>query len=149
VILVANYAAVLAVPGFAIHRAATVIDPSLAGAWRGILMHKNFTGLVCAYTVIFFALDAERVGRTLRVVVVLAGALFLYQTHSKTSLGFAITGIVAGATFTRYNPHHRSAAAVFVCLGAALAALAAYLNWSALSALFDDGTFLTGRATTP
>lgn len=146
-ILVANYAAVALVPGFAIHHASTVIDPGLAGAWRGILMQKNFTGLVCAYTVIFFALDAGRLRWPLRLAVVLGGAFFLYQTHSKTSLGFTVASILVALTFTRYNAYYRAVAVTFACLGVALLALAAYLGWGALSALFDDGTFLTGRAT--
>jgi O-antigen ligase len=145
VILVANYVAVLALPGFAIHRAASTIDPGLVGAWRGILMHKNLAGLVCAYTIIFFALDAASIRRAFRVAIVLAAAFFLYQSHSKTSMGFTAVSILVAALFTRYNPYYRVVAVVLGLLSVAMAALAAYLNWGVLSAPFQDETFLTGR----
>jgi O-antigen ligase len=145
VILLANYAAVLALPGFAIHHATTAIDPSIVGAWRGILMQKNFAGLVCAYTIIFFALDGGRIRWAVRGAVVVAAGFFLYQTQSKTSMGFTVASIGVAAVFTRYNPYYRVVALVFALLGVAFVGLAAYLNWEALSAPFHDEMFLTGR----
>ena len=42
-VLFANYAAVLALPEWGIHQIAESTDPSITGAWRGIMMQKNFT----------------------------------------------------------------------------------------------------------
>jgi O-antigen ligase len=144
-ILVANYVAVLGWPGFAIHHAASTIDPSIVGAWRGLLMQKNLAGLVCAYTVILFALDGAGMSRALRAAIVAAAGFFLYQSHSKSSMGFTVVSIIAAAAFTRYNPYYRIVALVLGLLGVALLSLAAYLNWGVLSAPFHDETFLTGR----
>lgn len=145
VVLLANYAAILASPGWAIHQAATTEDPSIVGAWRGIMMQKNFAGAACAYCIIFFLLDTNRLRRTIRYLIVAAAAFFLYKTQSKTSAGFSFMSVAIGFAFSAYNPRYRVVAIVFLLLGIVLAGILAAVNWDVLSAPFHKQDFLTGR----
>jgi len=145
ILLLANFIAVLGWPGWAIHQAASTEDPGIVGAWRGILMQKNAAGAFCAYTVIFFALDANNVRRFFRFGIILASTFFLYQTHSKTSMGFLFTSLLLGAAFAKYDARLRIVAILFVLIGASIVGVLAYINWDFLVGPFQNDDFLTGR----
>jgi O-antigen ligase len=144
-ILVVNYAAVIAVPGWAIHQTTFEDDPSIIGAWRGILMNKNLAGPVCAYTIIFFMLDARSIKRVIRFAVVVVAALFLYHTQSKSSFGCLAASVGLGVLFTKYDPYYRAIVVTSLIMGACLAGYWVFLNWDFLTAPFYHEDFLTGR----
>lgn len=144
-VLLANYLAVLLAPGWAIHQAGPAEDPSIVGAWRGVLMQKNFAGAASALAVIFFVFDASKIRWPVRLLVVTAAAVFLYQTNSRTSLAIAASAGVAVGLYRLYNPYYRWVAVIYLVLGAVLAAVLANAYWSLLTAPFSSQDALTGR----
>lgn len=144
-VLAANWAAVLALPSWAIHHASTEIDPSIVGTWRGILMHKNFAGVACALTIIFFTFDARNVKWPLRLLVIAVATGFLYQTSSKTSLALVASSFVMVAMYRLYKPYYRWAACIFLILIALLAAVLAHEYWDRLTEPFSGKDNFTGR----
>jgi len=144
-VLVANYCAVIAWPGFGIHQAAQIGDPELVGNWRGILMQKNFAGAICAFTLIVYAFDARGIRPILRWAVIAATAYFLYMTSSKTSIRLTVLVLGVGYLYSLYNPRYLLQ---LICgatmLGVVLIALG--LNyWDALLAPLERQDALTGR----
>ena len=106
-ILVGNLLAVALLPGIAIHQAATVADPGLIGAWRGLLAQKNFAGAVAAVTILIFFFDANHMPRYMRWGTITLSILFLLGTQSKTSMGICLGALAIGWLFGRYNPGYR------------------------------------------
>lgn len=147
--LAASYAAVLLAPSIGIHRAADVagigIDPDLIGCWKGVLAHKNYAGVACAFTVILFTFDARGMRLLPRAAVILGALLFLYKTRSKTSAGILVAAIVCGWLFTMYNPRRRVAVVSIIVVVAAAIAIFVYYDWDALSAPFNRPDAFTGR----
>ena len=143
--LAANYIAVLAVPSWAIHQAASEADPSIVGAWRGILMQKNFAGVACVLAMLFFVFDAQRIGRLLRLSVVVAAAVFLYHTNSRTSMILAASSVFVVGLYRLYAPYYRWAACLFLGFAALLAGLLAHAYWDVLGAALSRPDALTGR----
>ena len=84
-ILVLSYLSLLFAPNYAMHTTLDLREPDLAGDWRGPFNHKNEAGGVMAMF-IFVGLLAYGTGtRLLGAVVVVASAVFLFFTHSKTA----------------------------------------------------------------
>lgn len=103
--LLINYVAVLASPA-AIHPP-NEPDPALAGAWRGAMLHKNFTGAACAATILFYAFAKPPMVWWWRLGVILAAAVFLVFTKSKTSLVLTIAALTAGYLYCYVGPRMR------------------------------------------
>lgn len=85
--LTMSYLGALFIPHRAIHQVTELIEPQLAGDWRGAFAHKNVAGAACAMAIIIAlfvrrALD-PRVGWTLLV----AAGVFLALSGSKTPMG--------------------------------------------------------------
>ena len=101
-----------------------LLDPGIVGSWRGVQKHKNFAGAVCAFTILLFVFDARQINRTVRYVVILATALFLYKTNSKTSallLGIAIAiGFAYMQTQSRYGRVLRALALPLLAIAATI-----------------------------
>jgi O-antigen ligase len=144
-VLIANFAAVLVAPDWAIHQAATEEDPSIVGAWRGILLQKNFAGAACALTILFFFFDSEAVRLSVKLPVMALAAFFLYQSESKTSAALLVFCIVVATLLLRYSAYYRVWLAGALIAAAACAALLAVHYWAALAAPFASGDALTGR----
>lgn len=143
-ILLVNYVAVAGWPQWNIHQASEG-DPSIVGAWHGVLMQKNFAGAHCAFTILFLLLDGRRVRPALRLVLVALAAYFLYRTESKTSMGLLGFALVAGVGFRSYNPYYR--VLFLIAVGVVLALLLAigFQYSEALMAPFESEDALTGR----
>jgi O-antigen ligase len=142
--LLANYVSTFGWPTWAIHQA-TEDDPSIVGAWHGILVQKNFAGSVCALTIVFFALDASRIQFLLRSAVIAMATYFLYRTESKTSEALLVFSLFVGALSKKYSPRYRSLLCLSIALLIAAATLVAYQKWDVVSAPFDSEDALTGR----
>ena len=144
-VLLANFCAVLLVPGWAIHQAAIDGDPSIVGAWRGVLMQKNFAGVACALTIIFFAFDAGKIRRSYRWTVIGMAALFLVQTNSRTSMFLLMFSILIGFSYRFYRPYYRWMWCVLLGLSVPLIAFLVVDNQALLAAPFANPDAFTGR----
>lgn len=148
VTLVANYLAVMAWPTVGIHQVPDALDfdPDLVGNWRGVLMQKNFTGAVCALTLIAFVFDAGRIRPWLRAAVLGLTLVFLVETHSKTSMGLLVVALGSGVLYRAYAPRLRGLVLPFLILALALVGAAVVLDWDALMEPLRDPRAFTGRA---
>lgn len=146
VILVGNYAAVLLFPEFGIHLTNIIGDKDLAGSWRGIMSHKNFAGQVSALLIPLLIFDGSRRLLWLRIAGVVAAAVFLYFSHSKTSLGLIGVAVLCGYAFHRLDPRRR---AYILPLAMVLFAIMALLNdiyRNPILSLLRDPEAVTGRS---
>ncbi len=143
--LFGNYAVVFVDPSLGIHQASEFFDIDLIGNWRGFMMQKNFTGAVCALTLIAFLFDARRVPALLRLMVLVATGFFLYKTSSKTSMGLLVLALALGQLYSWYNPRHRIVALLATGLAMLLAAAAIAAYWTEITARLADPTAFTGR----
>lgn len=89
-VLVVCYFGVVAIPHLAIHQTSDVIEPHLAGLWRGVFSHKNTatpTMVVFAFIGLFVARTTSRaMGWT---IIALSGG-FLLGAGGKTAIALAI-----------------------------------------------------------
>jgi O-antigen ligase len=143
--LVANYLAVFGLPEFGVHQVGEPDDKTLIGNWRGIMMHKNVAGAVCAVTVLAFVNDAQRIATWLRVGVIALATIFLVFTQSKTSLGLLGFGVAAGLLFSRYQSRYRPAVIIALCFAAVFAAVLGSIFRNVLALKFTDRDAFTGR----
>lgn len=143
--LAVNFAAVALLPHFAIHQAAEFDDPLLVGDWKGILMHKNFAGPACAYTVLCFGLGNPRMKLLLKLAVMLAAGVFLYKTGSKTSIAFTGAALAVGWLFERYDPRFRALIPPVVVAALAIALYAGSQIWPQVNDTLLRPEALSGR----
>jgi O-antigen ligase len=89
-VLVLCYLGVLVVPHLTIHQLTDVVDPEVAGDWRGIYGHKNIAAPMMV-VFIFFGWFAARVGKPHAGIAVALGAfVFLILTGGKSALGMLL-----------------------------------------------------------
>ena len=143
-LLVANYVALLW-PQFAIHQFAEAIDPSLAGDWRGVMVHKNYAGMVCALTLILFLFDAARIPLILRLGVLAPAALYLADTASRTSIMALGVALIFGAIYLFYNARYRAAMLAFTLVAAIVSGIVAQILADPLTSHLTDNATLSGR----
>lgn len=145
VTLIANYIAVFAFPDFGIHQFAEPGDKRLVGDWRGVLMHKNFAGAVSAVTILAFVFDARAIPRALRFPIILAAAIFLYFTASKTSYGLVLAALLCGVLFQYYDSRFRVPVIISLIVAGLVTAIAFALLRNPLNAQLEDANAFTGR----
>ena len=147
-LMAASYVGVALLPSLSIHQASDIIEPELAGAWRGIFGHKN--GASAAMVVfVFSGLMLRSLGRRAVGLLIIALALpFLWFTHSRTALAelplVVVISIFAKAT---RNPVIGVALTLATILGLNLVAIGSIYSptlHSLLQDLYIDPTF-TGR----
>ncbi len=143
--LVLNYLVVALLPSVGIHSVGEMLDPGLIGNWRGFLQQKNFTGAVCAFTILLFLFAARHVHPFMRAGVIVAAAFFLYKTSSKTSMALLVGALAVGALYVLYDRRYKLVVlpTVMVCLLPAVMALQIY--WNDLMEPFQREDALTGR----
>lgn len=144
-VLLMNFCAVLVMPEWAIHQSVANGDPSIVGAWRGVLMQKNFAGVACALTIIFFAFDADELKPACRWTVIACAAVFLYQTNSRTSMFVLLTSVSIGVLVRFYRPYYRWMWCVLLVLSAPLIVYLVAENSDAFTAPFANPDAFTGR----
>ena len=86
IITIVSYLGVVLAPAHSIHQASDVLEPELAGDWRGVFGHKN--GASAAMVVFVFAgLMVGKVhSRGLGALIISLALPFLWFTHSKTAI---------------------------------------------------------------
>ena len=87
VVLALCYAGVLLVPDLAVHQAFDVLEPLLAGDWRGTFAHKNIAGPMMADFVFFGLFIARARNVVLGYAITAAAAIFLWFCHAKAATG--------------------------------------------------------------
>jgi O-antigen ligase len=123
------------------------LDPALIGNWRGLYYHKNIAGAVCAITALLFLFRAIETKKLWSWLMFAAAAGFTLMTRSKTSLGLLPFALFAGVLFrfTRKSTLERwMLVAALVCV-AALAGLAAIIDFHSIERFLTDPAELTGR----
>jgi O-antigen ligase len=146
VALIANYGAVLLVPGVGIHQIAEQFDPGLVGDWRGIMLQKNFAGALCAFTILTFLFYGRPVNRYYQLSVLAAATFFLWRTVSKTSMGICALSIIAGFVYLGYNPRYRVLVLSLLVLFAGVVAGYVFIHLGDITRQLNDPGALTGRA---
>lgn len=80
------FAGVLLFPELAIHQPDDVVEPLLAGAWRGLFPHKNIAGSMMALFVFVGLFIAKARSLALGLSIVTAAATFLIFSEAKAAL---------------------------------------------------------------
>jgi O-antigen ligase len=88
--LIANFAVVFLYPSIGVHWFDKV---NALHQWRGLMGHKNVAGLLSGLVFILFLFDAKHVNPVVRMGALLASAVFLVFTLSRTAT--AVTGVGA------------------------------------------------------
>ncbi|MBW8891112.1 MAG: O-antigen ligase family protein [Burkholderiales bacterium] len=143
-LLVANYVAIAVSPS-AVHSLADSMDAGLVGDWRGLLPQKNFTGAICALTILIFTFGGQRMWLALRIAIIVATAYYLFRTQSKTSMGMLVTALVSGAVALRFKPKYRIALIPVLLIGSIFAMLSSMKWWDEMLGPFQRQDALTGR----
>ena len=122
------YLGVLLAPNLAIHQATDLVEPGLAGDWRGMFAHKNEAGSTMVLF-LFIGLFVARVRSfMLGAFIVALAATFLIFTHSKTALMLVLPVLLMSAIIARCR---RPAAGVVVAL-----AILAAINLFSIGSIF-------------
>lgn len=121
-LLIANFLAVAISPA-AVHHINEFGDNTTAGAWRGIIPHKNGTGPLCAITLFLLVFGVGNIPLVARLGLIAADLFFLFQSHSKTSLALSILAIGGGYLMKIYNPRLRVIALSIIAVIGAVAAV--------------------------
>jgi len=144
--LIGGYLAVALDPPLGIHMSVDGdINTALVGNWRGLLGHKNIAGAGCAFTMILFIYDAADIKKWIRFAVLLAAAIFLYKSQSKTSAGMLAIAVGCGWIFQRYDDKVRAFAIPAIMF---LTAIVWFLYNTYQTFVFDNflnPKFFTGR----
>lgn len=83
-----SYLGIFLMPARAVHQAYDMVEPSLAGDWRGVFSHKNIAAQA-AVILVFIGLYLLDAGARMKgILVTFLAALFLWMTNGKTALGF-------------------------------------------------------------
>jgi O-antigen ligase len=147
VILVADWVSI-ALLDFAVQQP-TEVAKELAGDWRGLHNHKNEAGAFCAICCILF-LHASYQMRSFFCgpLLLIAAAVFLFMTKSKTSGGFVLVAMAIGAmtSLCYNNPVFRKVVLSALAIGALLAISLVDIYYDSLFAIFDDPAAFTGRS---
>ena len=86
IVLAACYLGVLLVPTLSIHQASDVLEPELAGDWRGVFGHKNEASAAMVLFVFIGIFIARVRNLGLGTLIVVLALPFLFFTHSKTAM---------------------------------------------------------------
>lgn len=131
----------------AVHHAADVMDPALAGKWKGMHGHKNVAATVAIFGAAIFC-ASYAVWRKLMDLVLLALALiFLVGTGSKTSLAFGLGCLVLFVVFLNQLARRWDARVASLCiLILTVISATALMNFAPqIGAVFEDPQAFTGR----
>ena len=139
------YLAVFLIPEIGIQHAVVLTDAGNEGTWRGIMQDKNTAGSLCAVTIIILLFDAGTLKRALRAILIVATAIFLFKSGSKTAMGIVLLTAPIGAMVKIYNPKYR----IDLLPLAAVAAIAIMLGHDLVTAPFRNAIYeplsFTGR----
>lgn len=143
-ICILNFIAVFAFPSIGVHQIENLRDAALVGDWRGIFPEKNYTGLLCAITIIIFYFS--RSAGAYRLAILALSFIFLWLTKSKTSLGLTFVAIAGGYSYSLYNQRDRGGVLIAACIVGLVLATYGMWHWEQIIAPLDRQDTLTGRS---
>lgn len=128
-LLFANLTAVAFFADAVHHNQGELKDASIVGAWRGILPEKNGAGLLSAITLLLLAFGVGRFSLWIRTALIVAAAIFLLGSHSKTAMAIVACAATCGGIFILMEQRFRALLipALIISLAAAIYAGEAYL----------------------
>jgi O-antigen ligase len=144
-----SYFGVIFMPQYAVHQASDIVEPGLAGDWRGVFGHKNAASAIFSM-IAFIGIFVARSGRPAQGALLCGLALlFVFLSGGKSSTVLCSAAILISLLATRVRFGFAGAAAFVVtpllalnALGVGAAALPSLASISASLPL--DATF-TGR----
>ncbi|MCJ2131655.1 O-antigen ligase family protein [Methylobacterium sp. E-045] len=99
-LLGACYLGMMLAPDLAIHQANDVVEPMLAGNWRGVFGHKNGAAAVMAMLV-FIGIAVARSGLvTAGCAIVILSGLFLIGSEGKSATALLVAALTITGLFT-------------------------------------------------
>jgi O-antigen ligase len=101
IVVVACYLGVVLVPPLSIHQASDVLEPELAGDWRGVFGHKNEASAAMVLFVFIGIFVARVRSLGLGAVIVALALPFLYFTHSKTAIAALPLALIVSIIMAR------------------------------------------------
>jgi O-antigen ligase len=130
-VLVLCYAGLLFAPHVAIHQPDDLVEPTLAGNWRGLFDHKNIAGPMMVNLIFVGLFVAKRRNLALGAAIMVAAAIFLYFCEAKAAIQLLPVVLVLSFAMMRL----RSA---LLCAVLALAP-AILLAFVTIGSLYIDG----------
>ena len=99
--LLLAYGGLVLVPSRAIHQGWDMVEPDLAGCWRGHFAQKNAAGSAMVMCVFIGVFIARKGWRLIGAGIGVAAIVFLFGTQSKTSIGLlAVALLLAGVALS-------------------------------------------------
>ncbi len=99
--LAASLLGILFIPERAIHQITELIEPQLAGDWRGAFAHKNVAGAACALMVLIGLFVRKAYAPWAGLAIVAVAGAFLVLTGSKTPVGILPVSLLVSAVLLR------------------------------------------------
>ncbi len=130
-IIVLCYVGVALAPDLAVHQVTDLVEPRLAGNWRGIFYHKNIAGEMMAIFIFIGLFVIEVRSRLIGAAIVLSAAIFLYFTEAKSATGFLPLVLGLAWVSNRRWAFWLRLSVIFVIL--------ALLNILSVGSLYSDG----------
>ena len=100
IFLLVCYLGVVFFPQLSIHQYADLLEPQLAGAWRGPFLQKNLAGAAMVISVFIGLYLAETRSLLIGGLIVVLSVIFLAFTLSKTCIVLLPLILVMSAAFT-------------------------------------------------
>jgi O-antigen ligase len=124
------------------------IEQGVAGDWRGLYVHKNIAGAVCAHAALIFLYYAMKSRRPVNAVLFVMAVGFLVGTNSKSSLGLLPLAWLAALAygFAIRNRLDRQIIVVAAACVTSIVAAVVWVWWTPFVQLLQDPTLFTGRA---
>jgi hypothetical protein len=101
IVLAACYLGLVLAPQLTIHQASDVIEPELAGDWRGVFGHKNEASVVMVLFVFIGIFVARVRSLGLGAIIVMLALPFLFFTHSKTAMAALPLALIVSVIMAR------------------------------------------------
>jgi O-antigen ligase len=148
IVLAACYLGVALAPQLTIHQASDVLEPELAGDWRGVFCHKNEASAVMVLFVFIGIFVARVRSLGLGAIIVALAMPFLYFTHSKTAMAALPLALIVSIIMARAaKPANGVGVAMLLLLALNLLSIGSiYIPpiHALIQAIMPDATF-TGR----
>lgn len=137
-LLFLSYAGLVLAPELTIHQASDVLEPQLAGDWRGVFGHKNGAAAAFSFCT-FIGLFVVRSGMpVVGTLVGVGAALFVFQSGGKSASMLLVASFMIGLFWEK-------TAGRFLRVAVALAPLLLLLAFGVGSALFPALGAITAK----
>lgn len=118
----------------------------LAGAWKGLHIHKNHAGALAAITAIILTTRSFKASLNIRLLFLTVTVVFLAGTQSKTSILLLTIVLACTPLFTlALKRLDKSATSLLVVISITAGAALYVMNRQVIADFLNDGNNLTGR----